>query len=160
MVNIGYFLTVFAATAAALPAVTPVEPSALEARAGQSYTCKKGDKNDGAFLGDISQDKAIGYFRAAGTKKGTASGYPKQFYNNGNALKFASGCTTSNVWELPVLSSNKPFDINKKINKGKPDENNPGQMRVYYTDKLKFCGIGTKSKDDNSGPVHNCVLKK
>lgn len=35
MVNIGYFLTVFAATAAALPAVTPVETSALEARAGQ-----------------------------------------------------------------------------------------------------------------------------
>lgn len=35
MVNVAYFLAVFAATAAALPAVTPNEVSPLEARAGQ-----------------------------------------------------------------------------------------------------------------------------
>lgn len=124
------------------------------------YTCKVGEKNDGALLGEISQDRAIGYFRAAGTKKGTASGYPKTFGNAGSVLRLASGCTPTNVWELPVLKSNKPFDINKKINKGKADENDPGPMRVYYTDKLKFCGIGTKSEMDNSGNPHNCVLKK
>lgn len=36
MVNIAYFLTAFAAATAAMPAVTPNEPSSLhEARAGQ-----------------------------------------------------------------------------------------------------------------------------
>ncbi|KAK7744767.1 hypothetical protein SLS62_010070 [Diatrype stigma] len=161
MVNAGYFLTVFAAAAAAMPAVTPNESfSALEARAGQVYTCRVGANNDGALLGEVSQDRAIGYLRAAGTKTGTASGYPKKFGNAGSVLKFASGCTSTNVWELPVLANNKPFDINKKINKGKALANDPGPMRVYYTDKLKFCGIGTKSNKDNSGNPHNCALRR
>ncbi|KAH8660325.1 Ribonuclease/ribotoxin [Xylariales sp. PMI_506] len=149
MVNVSYMLTMlFAAAGMANPTAFPE----LDARSGQVYTCNKGANNDGAFIGKVSQDKAIGYFRDAKTKTGTASGYPKPFENNGGVMKFASGCT-GNVWELPVLASGQPYQYAKK-----KDGNNPGPMRVYYTSDLKFCGIGAKSQDDNSGPPHNCAI--
>ncbi|KAL8412914.1 hypothetical protein RB596_009457 [Gaeumannomyces avenae] len=69
-------------------------------------------------------------------------------------MKFPSGCG-SDVWELPVLKSGKPYDYKSK----KGDSNLPGPMRVYYTKDLKFCAIGAKLNPDGSGDPHNCVLK-
>ncbi|KAI1852430.1 hypothetical protein JX265_011063 [Neoarthrinium moseri] len=153
MVNASYLFTLLAATAAvASPIAEPIEADSLEARAGQIYTCKKGDKNDGALIGKVPQDKAIGYFREAKTKSGK-SGYPKKFDNKGKVMSFASGCTGKEVWELPVLNNGVRYDYDK----GK-DGNNPGPMRVYYAADLTFCAIGSKSKDDNSGPPHNCKV--
>ncbi|KAH8881854.1 hypothetical protein GQ53DRAFT_886479 [Thozetella sp. PMI_491] len=133
--NLVSFLTVAAAVVANPIAVINDEGFPLEAHAGQIYTCKRGDANNGALIGYVSQDKSIGYFREAKTQTGTASGYPKPFGNKGNVLKFASGCG-SDVWELPVLNNSVRFDFNKKINKGKANENNPGPMRGYYTPKI------------------------
>ncbi|KAI8278397.1 hypothetical protein K4K59_009234 [Colletotrichum sp. SAR11_240] len=156
MVAYTYFLGLLAASVAiASPVPNPDEEFSLEARAGQVYICKAGANNDGVLYGEISQDKAIGFFRDAKTKTGTGSGYPKPFGNQGNVMKFASGCG-SDVWELPVLKSGKPYDYNAK----KGSSNSPGPMRVYYTKDLKFCGIGGKLKPDGTGNPHNCVLKK
>lgn len=120
----------------------------------QTYTCKKGNQNDGAVVGTVSQDKVIGYLRQAGTKKG-ASGYPTTFTNNNNVIKIPSGCTKKQLWELPVLANGKPYDINKK--KG---DNNPGPMRVYYADDLTFCAVGVKENpENNSGNPHNCKVE-
>lgn len=102
----------------------------------------------------MSYDRAVGYFRDAKTNTG-ASGYPKPFDNRGNVMKFASGCKTD-VWELPLLASGKPYDYKKK----KGDDNKPGPIRVYYTKNLKFCAIGAKEKPDGTGNPHNCQLKK
>ncbi|OJJ78711.1 uncharacterized protein ASPGLDRAFT_62359 [Aspergillus glaucus CBS 516.65] len=156
MVSFNYlFATVLAATAVvASPVVASDENVSLEARAGQTYTCKKGNQNDGAVVGTVSQDKVIGYLRQAGTKKG-ASGYPTTFTNNNNVIKIPSGCTKKQLWELPVLANGKPYDINKK--KG---DNNPGPMRVYYADDLTFCAVGVKENpENNSGNPHNCKVE-
>ncbi|KAL8291084.1 hypothetical protein RB597_005557 [Gaeumannomyces tritici] len=155
MPSFTYLLTLLAATAAvASPAPVPNDDYTLQARAGQSYVCKAGDKNDGVEYGVIGQDRAIGYFREARTSTGTGSGYPKPFDNKGNVMKFPSGCG-SNVWELPVLNKGKRYDY-----KAKKDGNSPGPMRVYYTKDLKFCAIGAKLNPNGSGNPHNCVLKK
>ncbi|KAF4822941.1 hypothetical protein CGCTS75_v010542 [Colletotrichum tropicale] len=146
MVAYTYFLGLLAASVAiASPVPNPDEEFSLEA---------PGANNDGVLYGEISQDKAIGFFRDAKTSTG-ASGYPKPFGNQGNVMKFASGCG-SDVWELPVLKSGKPYDYKSK----KGTSNNPGPMRVYYTKDLKFCGIGGKLKPNGTGNPHNCVLKK
>lgn len=52
-----------------------------------------------------------------------------------------------------MLKNGRPYDYKKK-----KEGNNPGPMRVYYTKDLKFCAIGTKSNDDNSGNTHNCKV--
>ncbi|KND86394.1 hypothetical protein TOPH_08971 [Tolypocladium ophioglossoides CBS 100239] len=154
MVAYAYLLTLLAATAAvASPAPVPNQDFSLAARAGQFYVCKAGKDNDGQLYGDISQDKAIGYFRDAKTNSGS-SGYPKPFDNKGGVMKFAKGCG-KDVWELPVLANGKPYDYNKK-----KEGNSPGPMRVYYTKDLKFCAIGAKQNPDGKGNPHNCVLKK
>ncbi|KAE8155206.1 Ribonuclease/ribotoxin [Aspergillus avenaceus] len=144
------YLVALALGATPLASPTPLE---LDARAGQTYTCRKGEKNDGTLIGKVSQDKSIGYFREAKTTAGK-SGYPMRFYNN-EELAFGSGCRDKNaeIWELPVLDGGKRYDYQKS-----KKELNPGRMRVYYTKDLTFCGIGTKSNDDNSGPVHSCKI--
>ncbi|KAJ3543940.1 hypothetical protein NM208_g3312 [Fusarium decemcellulare] len=155
MVSYTYILTLLAATVAlASPAPIPNDDSSLEARAGQVYICRAGDDNKGQLYGEIGQDKAIGFFRDAKTKTGL-SGYPKKFGNEGNVMKFASGCTKDNVWELPVLANGKPYAFDKK-----KDGNSPGTMRVYYTKDLKFCAIGGKKNPNGTGNPHNCALKK
>lgn len=103
------------------------------------------------MFGTVSQDKAIGYFRQAKTKPGK-SGYPAPFSNIGKPMKFASGCN-KDVWELPVLANGKPYDYNKK-----KDQAPPGEMRVFYTKDLKFCGIGSKEKRGGTGNPTNCEL--
>ncbi|KAL6852244.1 hypothetical protein ACO1O0_006785 [Amphichorda felina] len=155
MVSPSYLLTLLAATVAvASPTPLPNEDYSLETRGGQVYVCRAGDDNKGQLYGQVRQDRAIGYFREAKTKTGK-SGYPKPFSNNGKVMKFPSGCK-KDVWELPVLASGLPYDYNSK----KGGVNNPGEMRVYYTKDLKYCGIGGKKNVGGTGNPHNCELLK
>lgn len=64
-----------------------------------------------------------------------------------------SGCRDkkAELWELPVLDGGRRYRYEKP-----KSEALPGRMRVYYTKDLTFCGIGTKSNGDNSGPAHLC----
>ncbi|KAK2594627.1 hypothetical protein QQS21_007664 [Conoideocrella luteorostrata] len=156
MVAYTYILTLLAATAAlATPAPINDGELTLEARAGQKYICQGGKDNKGENYGEVSYDKAVGFFRDAKTNTG-ASGYPKKFDNVGNVMKFKKGCK-KNVWELPLNSNGKPYDYKKK-----KAGNSPGPIRVYYTKNLKFCGIGAKEhkKDVRPNNPHNCALKK
>ncbi|KAI5867010.1 hypothetical protein GGS23DRAFT_553125 [Durotheca rogersii] len=151
MVGVTNILTLLAATAVIATPV-PNEEFSLEARAGQSYICRGGLTNKGELFGEVSQDRAIGFFRNAKTNTG-ASGYPKEFDNKGKVMKFAKGCT-KDVWELPLLSTNKPYAFNSK-----KAGNRPGPLRVYYTKDLKFCGIGSKPTREGLGNPHNCEFK-
>ncbi|VUC24333.1 unnamed protein product [Clonostachys rosea] len=138
-------------TALASP-MSDEESFSLEQRAGRQYTCKGGDNNDGQLWGVVSQDRAEGYFREAKTNTGK-SGYPKPFGNAGKVMKFPSGCG-EDVWELPLLANGNRFDFNQK-----KENNDPGQIRVYYTKDLKFCGIGAKktaNKQERGNNPHNC----
>ncbi|KAL5356233.1 Ribonuclease/ribotoxin [Aspergillus floccosus] len=150
MVSFSFILTLSLAVISALASPTP-DDSAITG--GQVYTCKRGANNDGALIGKVPQDKAIGYFHEAKTKSGK-SGYPKRFTNN-EKLKFQKGCRDKKVelWELPVLDGGRRYAYDKP-----KQDAPPGAMRVYYTKDLKFCGIGAKSKPDNSGPVHLCKV--
>ncbi|GES60498.1 hypothetical protein ATEIFO6365_0002100900 [Aspergillus terreus] len=150
MVSFSFILTLSLAITSALATPTPAD---ADITGGQVYTCKRGANNDGALIGKVPQDKAIGYFREAKTKAGK-SGYPKEFSNKEN-LKFQKGCRGKKVklWELPVLDGGRRYAYDKP-----KQEAPPGPMRVYYTEDLKFCGIGTKSNPDNSGPVHLCKV--
>ncbi|KLU90390.1 hypothetical protein MAPG_10244 [Magnaporthiopsis poae ATCC 64411] len=166
MVSFSQLLTLFAATAAVASPVPVLDEGAadltignsinsatkvLEARAGSMYTCRAGASNNGQVYGTVGMDKAIGYFRQAGTTPGL-SGYPKPFGNAGKVMKFKSGCG-SDVWELPLLASGKPYAYDKK-----KIDNPPGPIRVYYTSGLKFCGIGAKENPTGTGNPHNCKL--
>ncbi|CAH0054731.1 unnamed protein product [Clonostachys solani] len=162
------FLTSLAAITALASATSDGESFSLEQRSGrvhvtdvsmkQLYTCNGGDKNEGQRWGIVSQDRAEGYFRDAKTKTGK-SGYPKPFGNAGKVMKFPSGCA-KDVWELPLLPNEppfngRPFDFNQK-----KENNDPGQIRVYYTKDLKFCGIGAKrtaNKQERGNNPHNCA---
>lgn len=122
----------------------------------QVYICNGGADNNGIHYGDIQEDTAIKYYGRAKTSQGK-SGYPKTFANQGELLKFPSVCNNTEVWELPVLASGKPFDITKK--KSKKEQNHPGPMRVYYTKDLEFCTIGARMYQNDTGNPHNCDLK-
>jgi hypothetical protein len=166
MVSFSFILTLSLAITSALATPTPTDADIAggqvrptpnnpetELKCPKVYTCKRGANNDGELIGKVPQDKAIGHFREAKTKAGK-SGYPKRFYNNEN-LKFKKGCRDKKVelWELPVLNGGQRYAYDKP-----KQEAPPGPMRVYYTKDLKFCGIGTKSNRDNSGPVHLCKV--
>ncbi|GAB0134925.1 hypothetical protein EsDP_00003277 [Epichloe bromicola] len=155
MVAYSHVLTLLAATVS-LASPAPVSDAAgfsLEARADQIYICKSGNNNNGKVkYGEVSYDKAVEYFREAGTTPGK-SGYPKEFRNLGNVMTFPQGCN-QDVWELPLLANGKRYDYNKK--KG---GNEPGPIRVYYTKNLMFCAIGAKENANGSGNPHNCQKK-